>query len=138
MIGAMFYFEFNMRDPQFQDIRVRQAIAHALDRKFLIDNVWFGYAEPATGPVSHRLVNSYTKEVPQYPFDPARAEALLDEAGFKRKGDGTRFAITHEPSPYDIRFRRFGEYFKQAMANIGIVVDLRTSDVGSYLREDLD
>ena len=134
MLGAMFYFEFNMRDPQFKDVRVRQAVAHAIDREFVIKNIWFGFATPATGPVSQKLVNAYSPDVPLYPFDTAKAEALLDQAGFPRKADGTRFTITHEASPYDERFKRFGEYFKQAMAKIGVVVDLKSSDVGAYLR----
>ncbi|SLN24153.1 ABC transporter substrate-binding protein [Oceanibacterium hippocampi] len=134
MLGAMHYFEFNMRDPQFQDVRVRQAMAHAIDRDFLIKNVWFGFASAATGPVSQKLANSYSADVPAYPFDPARAEALLDEAGFPRKDDGIRFRITHDPSPYNDRFKRFGEYFKQAMATIGVAVDLRIGDVGTWLR----
>ena len=134
MIGAMFYFEFNMRDPQFKDVRVRQAIAHAIDRDFLIKNIWFGFADPATGPVSKKLVNSYSKDVPNYPFDVKKSNELLDKAGFPRRTGGIRFSITHEPSPYDIRFKRFGEYFKQAMAAIGIAVELKAADVGSYLR----
>ena len=134
MIGAMFYFEFNMRDPQFQDVRVRRAIAHAIDRKFLIDNVWFGFADAATGPVSQKLVNSYSDKVPHYPFDPKKAQELLDEAGFPRKDNGIRFTITHEPSPYNERYKRFGEYFKQAMATIGIAVDLKTADAATFLR----
>lgn len=134
MLGAMFQFEFNMRDPQFKDVRVRQAFAHAIDQDFVCKNIWYGFATPATGPVSQKLVNAYTSDVAKYPFDVAKAEALLDEAGFPRKADGSRFTITHEASPYDERFKRFGEYFKQAMAKVGVTVDLKTSDVGAYLR----
>jgi peptide/nickel transport system substrate-binding protein len=134
MLGAMFYFEFNMRDPQFKDVRVRQAIAHAIDRDFVVKDIWFNFATVATGPVSQKLTQSYSADVPTYPFDIKKAEALLDAAGFPRGSEGTRFKMTHEPSPYDERFKRFGEYFKQAMAKVGIVVELKTSDVGAYLR----
>ena len=132
MCGAMFYFEFNMRDPQFKDIRVRQAIAHAIDRDFVTRNVWFGYADVATGPISQKLKNFYTDAVPKYPFDVAKAEALLDEAGFPRKAGGIRFKITHDPSGYFEQYRRFGEYFKQAMRKIGVDVDLRTTDAATW------
>ena len=50
IFGAMYYFEFNMRDPQFKDVRVRQAIAHAINRDFVAKNVWFGYGSAATSP----------------------------------------------------------------------------------------
>jgi peptide/nickel transport system substrate-binding protein len=134
MCGAMFYFEFNMRDPQFQDLRVRQAIAHAIDRDFVVRNIWFGYADVATGPISQKLKNFYTAEVPKYPFDTAKSEALLDEAGFPRKQGGIRFKVTHDPSGYFEQYRRFGEYFKQAMRKIGIDVDLRNTDAATWQR----
>ncbi len=134
MCGAMFYFEFNMRDPQFQDVRVRQAIAHAIDRDFVVRNVWFGYGDVATGPISQKLKNFYSADVPKYPFDVAKAEALLDQAGFTRKQGGIRFKITHDPSGYFEQYRRFGEYFKQAMRKIGIEVDLRSTDAATWQR----
>lgn len=132
MCGAMYYFEFNMRDPQFKDLRVRQAIAHAIDRDFVAKNIWFGYGSAATGPISQKLVKFYTADVPKYPFDPKKAEALLDAAGFPRKAGGVRFRITHDPSTYSDQYRRFGEYFKQAMRRIGVDVDLQNSDAATF------
>jgi peptide/nickel transport system substrate-binding protein len=134
MLGGMSYLELNMRDPQFKDLRVRQAIAHALDKDFIIKNIWYGFATAATGPISPRLATAYSSDVPAYAFDLKKAEALLDQAGFPRGSDGMRFKITHEPSPYDDRFKRFGEYFKQALLKIGIGVDLKTVDAAAYLR----
>lgn len=134
MCGAMYYFEFNMRDPQFKDVRVRQAIAHAIDRNFVAKNVWFGYASPATGPISQKLERFYNPNVPSYPFDIAKAQKLLDEAGFPRKAGGIRFKITHDPSTYTEQYRRFAEYFRQAMRVIGIEVDLQTSDAATFSR----
>jgi len=132
MCGAMYYFEFNMRDPQFKDVRVRQAIAHAINREFVAKNVWFGYGSAATGPISQKLTKFYTADVPKYPFDPKKAEALLDAAGFPRKAGGVRFKITHDPSTYSEQYRRFGEYFKQAMRAIGIDVDLQSTDAATF------
>jgi peptide/nickel transport system substrate-binding protein len=134
MFGGMYYFEFNMRDPQFQDVRVRQAIAYAIDRDFVAKNTWFGFASAATGPISNKQPKFYSADVPKYPFDPKKAEALLDAAGFPRKDGGVRFRISHDPSPTSEEYRRFGEYFKQAMRPIGIEVDLRVADASTYLR----
>ncbi|WP_082512547.1 ABC transporter substrate-binding protein [Afipia sp. Root123D2] len=134
MCGAMYYFEFNMRDPQFKDLRVRQAIAHAINRDFVAKNVWFGYGSAATGPVSQKLVKFYNPDVPKYPFDPKKAEALLDAAGFPRKAGGVRFRITHDPSTYSDQYRRFAEYFKQAMRAIGIDVDIQNADAATFQR----
>ena len=134
MYGAMYYLEFNMRDPQFKDVRVRQAIAHAIDRDFVAKNTWFGYATPATGPISNKQPKFYTDNVPKYPFNTKRAEELLDQAGFPRKADGIRFKISHDPASGSEEYRRFGEYFKQAMKTIGIDVELRVSDSATYQR----
>ena len=134
MFGAMYYFEFNMRDPQFKDVRVRQAIAHAIDRDFVAKNTWFGYASAATGPISTRQPNFYYADVPKYPYDIKKAQELLDQAGFPRKAGGVRFRISHDPAPSSEEYRRFGEYFKQAMRLIGIEVDLRASDAATYQR----
>jgi peptide/nickel transport system substrate-binding protein len=134
MFGAMYYFEFNMRDPQFKDVRVRQAIAHAINRDFVAKNTWFGFATAATGPISKAQPKFYTDKVPQYAFDTKRAEQLLDQAGFPRQSNGIRFRISHDPSPSSEEYRHFGEYFKQAMRAIGVDVDLRVSDAGTYQR----
>jgi peptide/nickel transport system substrate-binding protein len=134
VFGAMYYFEFNMRDPQFKDVRVRQAIAHAIDRDFVAKNTWFGYASAATGPISKVQPKFYTDNVPKYPFNPKRAEELLDQAGFPRQANGIRFKISHDPANGPDEYRRFGEYFKQAMKVIGIDVDLRVSDAATYQR----
>jgi peptide/nickel transport system substrate-binding protein len=134
LFGSMYYFEFNTRDPQFKDVRVRQAIAHAINRDFVAKDIWFGFGTPATGPISQKLTKFYSPDVPHYPFDKKKAETLLDAAGFPRKSDGIRFRITHDPSPYTEQYRRFGEYFKQAMRQIGIAVDLRASDAATWQR----
>ncbi len=134
LFGAMHYFEFNMRDPLFQDVRVRQAFAHAIDREFIVKNIWFGYASPATGPISRRLSRFYTPDVPKYPHDPKKAEALLDAAGFPRKAGGVRMRITHDPATYTEQQRRFPEYFKQAMRQIGVEVEIRMSDAATFQR----
>lgn len=134
MCGAMYYFEFNMRDPQFKDLKVRQAVAHAINRDFVAKNVWFGYGSAATGPISQKLVKFYNPDVPKYPYDPKKAEKLLDEAGFPRKAGGIRFRITHDPSTYSEQYRRFAEYFKQAMRAIGIDVDIQNSDAATFQR----
>ena len=134
VFGAMYYLEFNMRDPQFKDVRVRQAIAHAIDRDFVAKNTWFGYATPATGPISNKQPKFYTDNVPKYPFNTKRAEELLDQAGFPRQAGGIRFKISHDPASGSEEYRRFGEYFKQAMKTIGIDVELRVSDSATYQR----
>ena len=85
--------------PAFADVRVRRALTHALDRELFVKTILDGLAPVAHGPVQP-LSWAYTDQVTRYPFDPARARALLDEAGWKvgaggiREKDGKRLAFT--------------------------------------------
>jgi peptide/nickel transport system substrate-binding protein len=84
------YLGYNLRKPLFQDLRVRQAIAHAIDKQELIDGVLLGLGKAATGPYKPDTW-VYNPNVKTYPHDPARAQALLKEAGWvDADGDGVR------------------------------------------------
>ena len=128
------YLEFNLRRPYLRDRRVRQAIAHATNTDFLVKNVWFGFAEKATSPVTNKQIDFHTGNVPQYPYDLKKAESLLDEAGFKRGADGTRFKVTIDWSPSGEMFRQTAEVLKQSLARIGIPAEIRSQDNPTYLR----
>ena len=117
---------------------MRQAIAYAIDRKFVIDNIWFGFGKPATGPISSNFKANgiYTADVRNYnvPDGVEMANKLLDEAGYKRGADGTRFEIMHDITPYGEEWRRFGEYVQQQLGKLGIKMTLRYEDVPTWLR----
>lgn len=130
--------EFNTKRKPFDNQKVRQAIAYAIDRKFVIDNIWFGYGKPATGPISSnfRGTGLYTDDVLRFdvPNRMEIANKLLDEAGYPRKGDGTRFEMTHDITPYGEEWRRFGEYVQQVLQQLGIKATLRYEDVPTWIR----
>lgn len=138
MQSPIVQLDFNTRKPPFDNVKVRQAISYAINRKFVIDNIWFGYGKPATGPISSNfaVTGMYTPDVKKYdvPDGKAQAEKLLDEAGFPRKADGTRFEIVHDVTPYGEEWQRFGEYTQQALAEIGIKSTLRYEDVPTWLK----
>ncbi len=75
------YLAFNLRDPILKHVRVRQAIACAIDRRLIIRTLLGGHAQPAVSllPPSHW---AWTGDVARYDYDPARAQRLLDEAGY--------------------------------------------------------
>lgn len=130
--------DLNTRVKPFDDVRVRQAIAYAIDRKFVIDNVWFGFGKAATGPISSNFKANglYTSDVKNYNVGNGveLANKLLDEAGYPKKADGTRFEFTHDVTPYGEEWRRFGESVQQQLVKVGIKVNLRYEDVPTWLR----
>ena len=126
--------ELNVRKPYFKDARVRQAIYHAIDRDFLLKNIWFNFGKVATGPISSDLKNFYTPDVPRYEFSIAKANQLLDAAGLTRDASGVRLRITHNSNPFGgENNRRISAYFKQQMDLVGIRVDIRAGDTATSL-----
>jgi peptide/nickel transport system substrate-binding protein len=86
--------------PAFADVRVRQALTHAVDRELITKTILEGLAPITHGPVQP-VSWAHNPEVRRYGFDPARARTLLDEAGWRdgdgdgvREKDGRRFAFT--------------------------------------------
>ena len=138
MVSPIVELNFNTRKPPFDNQKVRQAVSYAIDRKFAIDNIWFGFGKPATGPISSNfaVTGIYTADVRNYNVPDAveRANKLLDEAGYPRKSDGIRFEIVHDLTPYGEEWQRFGEYVQQALAKVGIKATLRYEDVATWLK----
>ena len=86
--------------PAFADVRVRQALTHAVDRQLITTTILEGLAPITHGPVQP-VSWAHNPQVRQYPYDQARAKALLDEAGWRdsngdgvRDKEGQRFAFT--------------------------------------------
>ncbi len=126
--------EINHRRKELADLKVRQAIAHAIDKDFVVKTIFLGYAEAATGPVPKNDPQFYTPDVELYPFDVAKANALLDEAGYERTSGGTRFSLKLLPAPYFNETRQFGDYLRQALAAIGIDAQLVNNDAAAHIK----
>jgi peptide/nickel transport system substrate-binding protein len=135
-LNPLLQLEINTRRPPFDNKKVRQAIAYAIDRQFIIDNIWFGLGKPATGPLNSNFKRYYTADVRRYhvPNGVEMANKLLDEAGHPRGANGIRFKIVHDIDPYGDHFRQLGQYVKQALGRVGIDVELREEDPATWLK----
>lgn len=136
-------FEFNLERPLFRDLRVRQAIAHAVDRDFLLKNVWHGFGHVAHGPLPQAFADFHTDDVQRYPFDLKKAEALLDAAGLKRNAQGIRLSFTNDPNDGGGVLFRTAQVLRSNLARIGVRMEVRTQDFGEfvnrvYTRRDFD
>jgi len=129
----LFYrIEFNTENKYFRDVRVRQAVAHAIDKRLVLRIVFLGYGVVANGPVSPNLKAFFDPDLPTNAYDPKFAEKLLDEAGLPRGANGIRFSVHQEAqmgAAADI-----AQYTKDALRRIGIDVTVRTEDISSYVR----
>ncbi|MBD0413297.1 ABC transporter substrate-binding protein [Oryzicola mucosus] len=124
--------EINHRRKELADLKVRQAIAHAIDKEFVVKTIFLGHAETATGPVPKNDKQFYTADVPGYAFDVAKANALLDEAGYPKGADGQRFSLKLLPAPYFNETKQFGAYLRQALAEVGITAELVNNDSAAH------
>jgi peptide/nickel transport system substrate-binding protein len=127
--------ELNMRRWPFSDRRFRAAFMHAVDREFLVKAINFGMGKVAHSPIPSTAPYYDDKVLTKYPYDPARARALLDEMGCKPKLGGVRhrFGIMMIPDGGGYWTRGL-QYIKQALAQVGLEVELESVDYPTQLR----
>ena len=126
--------EFNFRNPILADIRVRKALAHSLNIPFFIENFLGSFAKPGTGPIPSVSTDYYPAGMPQYPFDVAAANRLLDEAGHRRGAGGLRFSLRLHPAPWGEDISLFATFMQQSFAQIGVRIEIVRLDAAGWLR----
>jgi peptide/nickel transport system substrate-binding protein len=133
-----FYLGFNLRDPVLADVRVRYAIGYATNREAIIRHLRRGLGRPAVGLVPD-LAWAFEPDVHRFEYDPARAQRLLDEAGF-RDPDG------HGPLPrlrLSLKISTNEETRLQATAiqhdlnSVGIELDVRSYEFATLYADVL-
>jgi peptide/nickel transport system substrate-binding protein len=127
------YIGINLRHPILGNPRVRQALAHAIDRDSIIRHLLKDQATRATGLLSP-LHWAYEDAVPVWSYDPATARSLLDQAGYPDPdGDGpqVRFKLSFKTTNIDLR-RRTAEAFKEQLQKVGVELEVRTYEWGTF------
>jgi len=132
-LSPIMWLDINVRSAPLNDKRVRQALMYAMDRNFIQKNLFFGMGKVATGPIAS-TTRYYDPNVTKYPFDPAKAEALLEAAGHKKGPDGVRLKLTAFPLPYGEIWQRLAEYSRQAYAKVGIQLNIENLDTPTWFK----
>jgi peptide/nickel transport system substrate-binding protein len=129
----LMYLAFNLRDPILQDVRVRQALAYAIDRGSLLHYLFrdAGRLADSVLPPEHW---AYNGNVAHYPFDPAKANAVLDAAGYRRGQDGVRFHLTMKTS-IDEAPRLIAAVLQQQLREVGIALDIRSFEFATFMSD---
>jgi peptide/nickel transport system substrate-binding protein len=126
------YLAFNTRDPLLQDVRVRQAIAYAIDRGPLLEYIWRGFAQPALSVLPPQSW-AYDANVAAYPHDPEKARQMLDAAGYPAH-DGVRFHLTMKTSTEEST-RLLAAVLQQQLRDVGIALDIRTFEFATFFAD---
>jgi peptide/nickel transport system substrate-binding protein len=124
----------NLLDPVLKDVRVRQALAYAIDREAIIRDVLRGQGKAANSLLPVKQA-AYEPEVRAYAYDLAKAQELLDQAGYKRNGDQPRFKLTLKTSTLSFA-RKVGETLQDQLRRAGVNLELQSLE-NQKLTQDL-
>ncbi|MEE2828094.1 MAG: ABC transporter substrate-binding protein [Myxococcota bacterium] len=128
------YLAFNLEHPPLDDVRVRQAIALGIDRLPIIRYKLRGHGTPARSFL-HPDSWAFDEASRSWDHDPARARALLDQAGFPDPGDGSpRLTLVYKTSTNTTAVA-VAKILKRQLAAIGVEIELRTNDWGVFFKD---
>jgi peptide/nickel transport system substrate-binding protein len=123
---------FHMEHPVLRNLKVRQALAHAIDRQAVINTVLFGKGVIINNPVVSPTFGAelYNANVRQYEYDPQKANRLLDEAGYARGANGVRFPLVIYGTPG--ARAKMNEIIQENLRAVGVETTLENYEWGTY------
>ncbi|MCB0272241.1 MAG: ABC transporter substrate-binding protein [Bdellovibrionales bacterium] len=125
------YLAFNVEKKPFDNVKVRQAIYHALNRQAYVDVLYKGLGVVAKNPLPP-VVMGYHKDNFDYEYNPVKAKELLEQAGFK-DGFTTELWALPVSRPYNPDGKKMAEMMQDDLAKVGIKAKIVTYDWQTYL-----
>ncbi len=124
--GRVVYVAMRQDRGPLADVRVRQAFNHAVDKESIVNNILRGHAQVANSPLApgYPFANPNLKP---YPYSPAKAKALLSEAGYP-----STFTLKLAAPP---NYRPVGEAIAGFLTEIGVKVDFESPEIGVLINE---
>ncbi|MBI5365855.1 MAG: hypothetical protein HZA54_02360 [Planctomycetes bacterium] len=139
LVPSYSYLGWNQARPFFKDKRVRRALAMLVDRAKIIEKIWYGLAEPVTGPFYVKSPSNDASIQP-LPFDPDAAEALLDEAGWAdsdgdgvRDKDGVAFRFELNLPASNVTGEKIASVVKEQFRKSGIDVTIKPAEWAVFI-----
>lgn len=137
------YIGMNLNNPKLKDIKVREALAHTLDKDQIIQTLLYGLGTPVESMISADK-KEYNKNIKKFPFDIALANKLLDESGWKdTDGDGIRdkmidgkkenLTIEYKYNSGNETRKNIGLIFKENLKKIGVELNIVTKEFTIFL-----
>lgn len=123
------YLSMNNEEPPFDDVNVRRAVAHAIDKRKLVDLVFYGRAQPAVNPMPPTIWG-YNQDIVDYPHDPARARELLGGRTIQ-----TTLHAMPNPRPYMPEPLAVAQAIKEDLRAVGIDVEIVSPSWDAYLAD---
>ena len=137
------YLGYNLLDPRFSDIRVRQAIAHAINKSDIIQGVLLGYGTPCTGPFPPESW-AFNPHVKDFEYNPEKAAGMLAEAGWTKgksgilEKDGKPFEFTVLINQGNDSRMKTAQIIKEDLKKIGITMNIKVLEWQAMLHEFID
>jgi peptide/nickel transport system substrate-binding protein len=137
------YLGFNLQNQIFSDKRVRQAMAHAINKNEVIAGVLMGYGIPCTGPFPPESW-AYNRDVKDIDFDPGKATEILSELGWKRNAEGWMekggkvFSFTVITNQGNEARMKTAQIIKEQLKRVGIEMNIKVLEWQAMLHEFID
>jgi peptide/nickel transport system substrate-binding protein len=122
---TIFIGQYTQREGPTKNVKFRQALNYAVDKEGIIKSILFGAAEVMDAPMSSMLFGH--SKVGAYPYDPAKAKALLKESGF----EGAALKFYHSTGRY-VQDGQFSQAIANNLRDIGLKVETQTMDWPTY------
>jgi peptide/nickel transport system substrate-binding protein len=133
-LGHVWYLVMNTKAGPTANVKVRQAVAYAIDSKQIISDILQNTGVPASGPVPSVIGKMYGEEnAPYYTYDPDKARALLKEAGLEN-GFETRFWVPQSGSGMQSP-TTMGQAIQANLSDVGINAKIEVSEWGAYINQ---
>jgi peptide/nickel transport system substrate-binding protein len=140
LASAYTYMGYNLKSPLFADVRVRRALAHAVNKRDIIKTALMGQGEPTVGPFKPDAW-AYNHAVEDYPYDPQKALDLLAEAGWRKGPDGTLrkdglpFSFTLLTNQGNEQRVKTAVIIRSMLEKLGIEVKIRSVEWAAFLKQ---